>query len=159
MPHDPLERDSPAEKQSLRFMRFLMAGSTYVLGLSVLGLCVWLGLLPWRNWCEIALAFGAVNVVFFAAFISGWNRRFADPSLTAFQLFLAVLQVALILLRGRDLLVVAVPFYSVLFVFGMLKLSQRGLIVLALHVALTYALAAWRARRCLPASWTCARRR
>ena len=143
MPHAPLERDSPDEQQSLRFKRFLMAGSTYVLGLSVLGLCVGFGLLPWRNWCEIAVAFGLVNLVFFAIFVSGWNRRFADPSLTGFQLFVAVLQVALILVRGRELLVVVVPFYSVLFVFGMLRLSQRGLMVLALHVALTYAVAAW----------------
>ena len=143
MPTALLERDSPADQQSLRLKRFLMAGSTYVLGLSVLALCAWLGLLPWRNWCEIAGAFAVVNLVFFAVFASGWNRRFADPSLTAFQLFIAVLQVALILVRGRETQVVAVPFYSVLFVFGMLKLSPRGLMLLALHVAVTYAIAAW----------------
>jgi len=125
-------------KQALRLKRFLMASSTYVLGLTILSLSTWLGLLPLRGLAILAAAFVSVNLALLGMFRSGLNLRFADPSLTALQICVAALLVCLILLVGDQLHFLAGPFYSVLFVFGMLQLRPRELIWVEGFVLVTY---------------------
>ncbi|SPE34548.1 putative Diguanylate cyclase [Burkholderiales bacterium] len=69
---------------------------------------------------------------------SGWNLRFADPSLTQAQVFVGASMVALILVLGERVHFLAVPFYSSIFVFAMLKLNPRELIRLEIFVLATY---------------------
>ncbi len=125
---------SARQQQALRLRRFGMASSTYLLGLVILSLCTLLGLFPLQSLLGVGLAFVVVNASFLAAFASGWNLRFKEPSLTAPQVYVAVSMVALILVLGRDVHFVAAPFYSVLFVFGMLQLRPRALAAVALYV-------------------------
>ena len=86
----------------------------------------------------VALAFALANFGIHRAIRSGFNLRFADPSLTQVQVAVGALMIVMILLLGPQIHFMAVPLYSVLFVFAMLKLRQRQLIVLEVFVLCTY---------------------
>jgi len=129
-----------AEQQRLRVTRFLSASATYVIGLSILALCARLGMLSWTCWGLIGAAFVVINAGFLGVFLSRANLRFADPSLTLPQVLVASSMVPAILLTGPRLNLVAVPFYSVLFVFAMLKLTSRQLVWMAAYMLSTYAI-------------------
>jgi len=134
IPAPSLKPRTPQQQQRLRLRRFGMASSTYLLGLLILTLCAALELFPARSLLIVGLTFAAVNMAFLVAFVSGWNERFQDPSLTALQVCVGVSMVALILVLGRDVHFIAAPFYSVLFVFGMLQLRARELAGVAGYV-------------------------
>jgi diguanylate cyclase (GGDEF)-like protein len=134
IPLSALKTRTPLEQQRLRLRRFGMASSTYLLGMVILSLCTLLGLFPRESLALVGLSFLVVNASFLLAFASGWNERFKDPSLTALQVFVGVTMVALILVVGRDVHFLAAPFYSVLFVFGMLQLRGSDLAGVAGYV-------------------------
>jgi len=142
-PHaDP---DAAADQQRahrrLRLRRFGMALSTYLLGFALLSVCAWLGLLPVAALAQVGALFALINIALALAFVTGWNERWADPSLTLLQMCLGVTAVAVILVLGRDTQFVAAPFYSVLFVFGMLQLRPRQVAAVAAYLLLSYAVA------------------
>jgi diguanylate cyclase (GGDEF)-like protein len=89
----------------------------------------------------VGVLFLVVNIAVAAVFVSGWNERWSDPSLTMLQMGLAVTCVAVILVVGRDTQFVASPFYGVLFVFGMLQLRPRQIAGMTLYLLLSYAAA------------------
>jgi GGDEF domain-containing protein len=77
-----------ARRQRIRMQRFAMALGTYGVFLLALAAIVQMGLgslTPWRWTVVLAVCF-AMNLGFWAAFRSGFNLRFADPSLTAPQI-------------------------------------------------------------------------
>ncbi|MEO8080187.1 MAG: GGDEF domain-containing protein [Caldimonas sp.] len=127
-----------AHRQRLRLRRFAMASSTYVLGLAVLGLCTLLGLFSTFALSIVGALFLAINAGLLLAFATGWNQRFADPSLTALQVYLGVTMVPVILVLGRDVHFVASPYYAVIFVFGMLQMDARALARVAAYVLVSY---------------------
>lgn len=120
-------------------MRFGAASATYGIGLLILGICAALGKLEWSRWLAIAAGFLVINLGFLLVFVSRVNLRFNDPSLTLAQVLTASSAVPPILLAGPQLDPVAVPFYSVLFVFAMLRLDRGGLIKVGVYILLTYA--------------------
>jgi diguanylate cyclase (GGDEF)-like protein len=130
-----------AQHQTLRLRRFGMASSTYALGLLILALCTFLGLLPIGGLKTVAVCFAVINLGLLLAFLSGWNERFSDPSLTGLQTVLGVSMVAVILVQGPELQFVAAPFYSVIFIFGMLRMQARDLTLLAIYVLASYSAA------------------
>ncbi|MBU6257993.1 MAG: GGDEF domain-containing protein [Burkholderiales bacterium] len=140
-PDTPLATSTPAQRQALRMRRFGMAAGTYALGLSILALCWRLGLFPGAALVRIGTLFLLLNLGLLLTFARGWNERFSDPSLTALQVCLAATMVALILVLGRHIQFVATPFYSVLFVFGMLSLSARALAAVNVYVLASYCVA------------------
>jgi diguanylate cyclase (GGDEF)-like protein len=87
---------------------------------------------------QVGGLFLLINVSLAVAFASGWNERWRDPSLTLLQMGLGVSCVAVILVVGRDTQFVAAPFYSVLFVFGMLQLRPRQIAGMTLYLLLSY---------------------
>ena len=125
----------------LRLRRFGMALSTYVLGFALLLFCALLGLLPTAALLQVGGLFLLINIALALAFFTGWNERWADPSLTLLQMGLGVSSVTVILVVGRQTQFVAAPFYSVLFVFGMLQLRPRQIAGMTLYVFLSYAAA------------------
>lgn len=132
---------SQSSRQALRLKRFVIASSTYALGLLIMVLCSVLGLISTDQVLLIGLAFLVVNVGFFAMFRSGVNLRFADPSMTRLQVCVAITMVALVLVVGERIHFLAVPFYSAIFVFAMLRLTPGALVGVELYVLATYALA------------------
>ena len=147
------------QRQALRLKRFLMASSTYVLGFGFLAMCVELDLLEPSQLLIIGASFLVANLVFFAALASGANLRMRDPSMTTLQICAGVTQVFLILVLGEKLHFLAGPFYSVLFVFGMLRLRGRALLGVLAYMLATYALAVALRIQSSMASSTCASRR
>ncbi|MBV8603132.1 MAG: GGDEF domain-containing protein [Pelomonas sp.] len=139
--HAGATQRTPAEQQRLRVLRFAAASATYAIGISILALCAALGMLSWARWGLIAAAFAAINLAFLLVFLRRANLAFADPSLTQGQVIVACSMMVPILLAGPRLDLVAVPFYSVLFVFAMLKLSSRQLVWTTAYMLATYALA------------------
>ncbi len=137
-PPSLLPSRTPAQQQRLRLRRFGMASSTYLLGLVILGLCTLLGLFSGLALLAVGVLFLAINAGLLLAFATGWNERFADPSLTALQIYLGATVVAFILALGRDVHFVAAPFYAVLFVFGMLQMRARDLARVAAYVMASY---------------------
>ena len=127
--------------QALRLRRFFIATATYVLGFVLLGLCALIGLFPVHGLMVVGSAFAVVNLVFFFALRSGWNQRFKDPSLTMAQVCIAATTVMLILVMGEQIHLLAVPFYSSLFVFAMLHMSRRDLVRAEVFVLVTYGVA------------------
>jgi diguanylate cyclase len=127
--------------QALRLKRFLLATITYALGYGILVLCSAVGLLPVARLAGVGAAFVAVNLAWFVVFRSGWNQRFADPSLTQAQVVVGASAVVLILLQSAHIHFVAVPFYSSIFVFAMLKLKPSELVIVEAYVLVTYAVA------------------
>ncbi len=121
--------------------RFLMAASTYVLGFAILAMCAGLGLLDRAHLLWIGGSFVVVNLVFFTLLRSGWNLQLQDPSMTAQQICAGAAQVFVILILADRLHFLAGPFYSVLFVFGMLQLRARTLVWVEIFVLTTYFLA------------------
>lgn len=152
-PHPKMPDSTPAHPQAdpacaagqqradhrLRVRRFGMALSTYGLGFALLSVCTLLGLLPAAALAQVGALFLLINAALALAFFTGWNEGRADPSLTLLQMCLGVTAVAVILVLGRDTQFVAAPFYSVLFVFGMLKLQPRQIAAITLYLLLSYA--------------------
>jgi diguanylate cyclase (GGDEF)-like protein len=131
-------RHSLAQKQALRLRRFLLGTTTYVLGLSVLGLCTALGLLPVERLAVIAGTFLLINAGLFAVFRLGWNLHFRDPSLTLFQVLTGVAANAFVLSMGNQIQFLAVPFFSSMFVFAMLRLTPTEVMWVAFGVLVAY---------------------
>ncbi len=133
--------DTPSpvqQQQALRMKRFLIAAGTYGLGLAILALCSAFGLFAWAHLAWIGALFAVANLGLYAVFRSGWNLRFSDPSITQFQGLLSVTLVVPVWVFGAHILVVAIPFYSAMFVFAMLRLKPRELVLMAAYVSLTY---------------------
>ncbi len=128
-----------AQQQRLRLLRFAAAGATYGIGLLILALCAALGMLEWLRLLLIAGGFLLINLVFLGLFLSRANLRFEDPSLTLPQVVAASTMVPLILVSGARLDLVAVPFYSVLFVFAMLRLDRGELARVGAYILASYA--------------------
>ena len=128
-------------KQALRLRRFLNASGTYVLGAVMLALCSAAGLVSTRVVWIGAVVFALPNLVFGALILSGANLRFKDPSLTLPQVLVAATTVVPILALGPGIHFLALPYYSALFVFAMLQLRNRDLVVMEVYVLVSYGVA------------------
>ncbi len=129
------------QQQRLRLLRFAAASATYGIGLCVLVACAALGLLSWPHLLVLAATILLPNLIFLALFLSRANLRFREPSLTLAQVLTGVGIISLMLLSGAQMNLLAVPFYSVLFVFAMLRLDRRGLFQVGVCILLSYAAA------------------
>jgi len=100
----------------------------------------WLfGMMPGEAVLRILAAYGAINVALYAAIRSGFNLRFADPSLTGFQIFTGITVVMYIVYSmddGRDL---ALFGCFLVFLFGIFRLSARQFTAITLYTLLGYA--------------------
>ncbi len=121
--------------------RFGLASVTYALGFCIMAICSVIGLFPADRLSWIGLVFVLVNAALFTVFRLHLNLRFADPSLTKLQVLIGVLMVFCILILGDQVHFLAVPFYSSLFVFAMLRLSKREVLQLEFCVLCSYAAA------------------
>ncbi len=136
---DPQETQQ--RQQRLRLRRFAMALATYGLGSAILALAAALGLMGWGEWVLVMALFLLASGIVYALLRSGWNLRRPDPSLTGLQVAVGALQVFAILVLAPRLHFAAAPFYSVLFVFAMLRLRPRQMAGLAAWVLGSYLLA------------------
>ena len=142
-------RASVAANQALRLRRFRLAAATYALGLAVATAYWALGLLPLAALAQAGAAFLAVNVVLYGVTRSGLNLRFKDPSLTRFQILVAITILMYLIYRMDGNRSVALFGCFIVFLFGILRLSAREFVgitlyTLAAHALVINLLMAWR---------------
>jgi diguanylate cyclase (GGDEF)-like protein len=130
-------------KQQLRLRRFLVASAFSVLYLGVLAVFYTQDKVDRETFVEACAITAAFILVFFGLFRLGVNLRFADPSLTAWQLLAAIFTMLYVLYRAPDTRLVFTAFFFVALMFGMLRLSGTKLAVLGSISLLYFALVVW----------------
>ncbi len=88
------------------------------------------GMVDRKTLIEASVLVISLIVFFYAAFRSGLNLRMRDPSLTAPQLLAAVFTMLYVLYQARATREALGVFLFVAFLFGMLRLSTRELLLL-----------------------------
>lgn len=112
--------------------------AVYGMAAILLGLLVWLGFLEPALYGWMVAATTISNVVFYGMFRSGFNLRFADPSLTMLQIGTGTLLVMLILYFVQQARGALLLFYLVAFVFGVFRLNTRQYLWLNAFVLTIY---------------------
>jgi hypothetical protein len=128
--------------QRLRLQRFVMALTTYGVVTLATALTTKLGLgkLSVTQWLTlIGLALYG-NTVFFVLLSSGLNLRFKDPSLTREQILYSAFWGMVILYGLPNARPIVLLFYVPAFSFGMLRLSRRQYLSVAVCVMVMYAI-------------------
>jgi diguanylate cyclase len=114
-------------RQTLRLKRFFMAALSYLLWLGLTVYCYVLGFIelsmPLFLLC-IGLSW-VINLLFFVLLRSGYNLRFADPSLTMPQMIVATLWVMLLVMLAPEVRGTLLLLYVVIFLFGIFRLRRR----------------------------------
>ena len=124
-----LPRNDP--KQAHRVRRFFLASSFSLMYLFSLFVFHAFGRVQRGPLLQATVLVLAIIVAYYAIFRSGANRIFRDPSLTAEQLVTAVAAMLYIVALDRGSREVFCAFVYVAFMFGMLRLQTRHLILLA----------------------------
>ena len=126
-------------RQAVRMQRFLTGLAGSLLLLLALLYCVLTGLLGRDTGIFAAALVAGLNLLFFAAFRTGINLWFADPSLTAYQLVASsatLFYIGYYAGPARPAFLFAV---LTVFLFGVFRLRTRQLLAIALFDILTYA--------------------
>jgi len=127
-------------KQALRLRRFGLAALGYGLAAVLVALAWAFDAFPVSAVLGVAAATLALNLIVYAAIRSGFNLRFADPSLTRFQMLAAITVLMYIIYHmdtGREIALFAC-FFVVL--FGIFRLNAREFTVITLYTLAAYAL-------------------
>ena len=127
-------------RQRLRLNRFLLASAFSVVYLLVLVLFNMRGKVDTGTLIDASAIVVVLIAVFFGIFRLGLNLRFADPSLTAFQLLAAVLTMLFVVYRAPETRLVFATFFLVALMFGMLRSGARRLTVLGLFSLTLFAI-------------------
>jgi diguanylate cyclase (GGDEF)-like protein len=132
-------KDDPA--QATRARHTLLAGGSYLVIISFVLYCSHVGLfrLGVGVTAIAAIASLSINMLFYFAICSGWNKRLHDPSMTLQQLNVSILWLMFVLyfisneLRGAVLIL-----FLNNFVFGIFRLRTVQFLVTALFALLGY---------------------
>ncbi len=127
-------------KQALRLRRFGLAALTYAASAGFVAVAWAFGVMPASAALEIGLAFLALNLGLYAAIRSGFNLRFKDPSLTLFQILVAITILMYIVYNMDDGRNIALFGCFVVFQFGIFRLNSREYGVVTLYTLAAYAL-------------------
>ena len=127
-------------KQALRLRRFGLAAITYAASAGFVTVAWAFGVLPASAALEIGLAFLALNLGLYVAIRSGFNLRFADPSLTRFQILAAITVLMFIVYHMDDGRNIALFGCFVVFQFGIFRLNAREFTVVTLYTLAAYGL-------------------
>ena len=118
------------EKQTLRKRRVGMAFLTYMIPLAITVLFCMYNMIPLEAVFYFAAYAVGVNLAFYLAIHSGFNLKFGEPSLTAFQMSASLLPVVYVMYHLEDgqaravmLLIIAVPL-----MYGIMALNTRQFI-------------------------------
>src|SRR5512144_2374819 len=116
--------------QYLRIRRLLVASLFSVLYLLVLAIFLTQGKVDLTTLVGACVATAALIAGFYALFRSNLNLRFAEPGLTDWQLFAAVLVMLVVVYRAPETRLVFTAYFFIALTFGMLRVSSRRLTVL-----------------------------
>lgn len=124
-------------KQTLRLKRFYMALASYAL-FWILGLvCYWQGFFQasFGLLSGLILSSLAVNLAFFLLFITGWNQRFKEPSLTLSQMLAAIfILMGALYFFTENIRGALLVYCYIVFMFGVFRLKVRDFLLLTVFV-------------------------
>jgi diguanylate cyclase (GGDEF)-like protein len=124
---------------AVRMRRFLLAAAAYGMCLPLLAIANALGLVSLSVVFQIAGAAVAVNVVLYAIFRTGYNERFADPSLTWLQIMLAIGVVMYATYHFDSNRGLALMIVLVVLSFGAFRFTTRDFVLASLLTLAAYA--------------------
>jgi diguanylate cyclase (GGDEF)-like protein/PAS domain S-box-containing protein len=127
-------------KQALRLRRFGLAVLVYVLSIALVAMASAFGMLALSAVLEITAACVAINLGLYAAIRTGFNLRFADPSLTRLQILTAITVLMYIIYRMDEGRSIALFGCFIIFLFGIYRLNTREFTVVTLYALAAYAL-------------------
>jgi diguanylate cyclase (GGDEF)-like protein/PAS domain S-box-containing protein len=128
--HDP--------KQILRLRRFFAAAGTSLLAIGLFFACQVQGVISEAAFFEIAAIVLLAIVVFYIVFRSGLNLKLPDPSLTEPQMLAATLVVLYAMYSANSGRGAFLTLLLMAFLFGVLRLKTRALLVYALFILAAY---------------------
>jgi diguanylate cyclase len=126
--------------QALRLKRFLIGTVTYLMNASFVFVCWWMGYFSGQVVAGYLSLLLANNVLVFLLLRTGVNRRFADPSLTFFQMALGTLSGLYLMYFARDFRSVFVLLGVSMYIFGMFRFKTRDFVYLTAFLLSGYAL-------------------
>ena len=129
-----------AHQQAIRLERYSLALYSYSLALALLFVGHAFGFIDTAAAIGIALATIASNAVVYLMLVSGFNLRFADPSLTKLQVYLGITLLMAALYYVDAARGIALGLCFLVFLFGLFRMSTRELLLLALYTLAGYAL-------------------
>ncbi len=127
-----------ADQQALRIKRFLIALAAYGLAISVVGVGAWMKLWGIDVFFAYAGIVVVINVAFYAAFVTGLNRKAPDPSLTELQITAGICALLFIVYHAGTARGIALLWVLVIFMFGVFRLHAVQLWRLAAVTWLAY---------------------
>jgi diguanylate cyclase (GGDEF)-like protein/PAS domain S-box-containing protein len=136
--------------QSLRLQRYGMARSVSLLVIGLLYAAYLLGMLRWTPFLGTVAAILVCVLGFEVAFRSGFNRRFADPSLTLAQMLASSVVVLGTMYTADGGRAVFLLLLQIIFIFGALRFDTRKLLAYAGFVLVGYGvviLVSWQTKR------------
>lgn len=148
----PLLSSQSDPRQTLRLRRFLMATGSYALWIAGL----WYGTLRGFTdfslgqmllWTEIAVL---IHIALYVTIRTGLNLRFADPSMTMLQIFIASCWVLVLTAHTRQARGLIVMSYFVTYFFGVFRLGLRQFLILSAFTISGYALILVNEQRAAP---------
>ncbi len=132
--------DTPSQdpKQILRLRRFFAAAGTALLAIGLFFACQVQGVISQAAFFEIAALILIAILFFYVVFRSGLNLKFTDPSLTEPQMLSATLVVLYAMYSASSARGAFLTLLLMAFLFGILRLRTRALLVYALFILAAY---------------------
>ena len=117
--------------QAHRMRRYLIAGCTSFIVLSIFYLYFLIGLMDRDAIVNLAIATVAGNAIFYASFRTGLNLRMPDPSLTLWMILSSTVVLLYAISAARDGRESLLLVYLVPFLFGLFRLSVAEMLTIA----------------------------
>jgi diguanylate cyclase (GGDEF)-like protein len=127
-------------RQRLRLRRFAFASGFSALYLFVLAIFAALDRIDGQTLVEATAIVTVLILLFFTLFRSGVNLRCPDPSLTSWQLTAAIATMLYVVYHAPDTRLAFNAFFFVALMFGMLRQSNRSLVLLGTCSVAAFAL-------------------
>jgi diguanylate cyclase (GGDEF)-like protein len=131
-----IPKDDP--NQALRIRRLFMASIAYVLNASLAYFSYLAGITEWPAIAGLLIIIPAVNIVFYILIRTGFNLKFADPSLTFAQMCAATLTVMYVMYYANESRGLLLLMYVIMLLFGIFRLNTRDFFLISIFTLLTY---------------------
>ncbi len=132
-------KNDPA--QAMRARHMLMAGVSYLTIISFVLYCSYIGLfrLSFPVTAGFAMLALSINLGFYFAICSGWNKRLRDPSMTLAQITISTIWLMFVLFFIDQVRGAVMTLFLITFVFGIFRLRTPEFVGSAIFALVGYA--------------------
>jgi diguanylate cyclase (GGDEF)-like protein len=128
--------------QTLRIKRFFIAFGSYLMWIALVAFFHVQGITRLSGTILSVASLGVIvsNLIVYAVFRSGFNKRFKDPSLTLFQMIMGTVWIMVLMYYTNEARSLMLMLYLVVFVFGLFRLRVGQFLFLSLFAVVNYCL-------------------